>query len=104
MASTSLAMHGVVQVKVQTSAALQERVAPSAVTHRILTPHPYNTGQQTGVADEQLNICEIMRGKFTPTDNNCDCAQAVMGYLEAAAVTTRLECTNVANVNMQMQT
>ena len=62
---------------------VQERLAPSAVTHRILTLHPYNTRQQTGMAGQQLNKCEIMPGKCTPTENNCDCAQAVMEYLKA---------------------
>ena len=50
---------------------LQERLAPSAVTHRISTLHPYNTRQQTGLAGQRLNKCKIMPGKFTPTENNC---------------------------------
>ena len=83
---------------------MQERLAPSAVTHRTSTLHPYNTRQQTGLAGQQLNICEIMPGKFTPTQNNCDCAQAVMEYLKAAAATMQLECAHAANGNMQMQT
>ena len=58
-----------------------------AVTHRISTLHPYNTRQQTGLAGQQLNKYEIMPGKITPTENNCDYAQAVMECLKAAAVT-----------------
>ena len=46
---------------------MQERLAPSAVTHRISTLHPYNTRQQTGLAGQQLNKCEIMPVKFTPS-------------------------------------
>ena len=82
----------------------QERLAPSAVTHRISTLHPYNTRQQTHLAGQQLNICEAMPGKLTPAEDNCDCEQAVMDYLKAAAVTVQLECADAANVNMQMQT
>ena len=44
---------------------LQERLAPCAVTHRITTLHPYNTRQQTGLAGQQLNICEAMPRKCT---------------------------------------
>ena len=61
---------------------MQERLAPSAVTHRISTLHPYNTRQQTGLASQQVNICQIMPGKCTRTENNCDCAQAVMKCLK----------------------
>ena len=56
----------------------QERLALSVVTHRISTLHLYNTRQQTGLTGQQLNMCKIMPGKFTPTENNCDCAQAVI--------------------------
>ena len=59
---------------------MQERLAPSAVTHRILTVHPYNTRQQTGLAGQQLNIHEAMP-ECTPTENNCFCAQAVLELL-----------------------
>ena len=83
---------------------LQERLAPSAVTHRISMLHPYNTRQQTGLAGQQLNISEAMPGKLTPTENNCDCEQAVMDYLKAVAITKQLECADAANVNMLMQT
>ena len=83
---------------------MQERLAPSAVTHKISTLHPYNTRQQTGLAGQQLTKCEIMPGKVTPTENNCECAQAVMEYLKAVAVTMQLACADAANVNMQMQT
>ena len=37
---------------------MQERLAPSAVTHRISTLYPYNTRQQTGLAGQQLNKCK----------------------------------------------
>ena len=83
---------------------MQERLAPSAVTHRISTLHPYNTRQQTGLAGQQLNKCQMMPGKLTPTENNGDCAQAVMEYLKAVAITMQLECADAANVSMQMQT
>ena len=39
---------------------LRERLASSAVTHRISTLHPYNTRQQTGLAGQQLNVCEAV--------------------------------------------
>ena len=59
---------------------------------------------KAGLAGQQLNICEAMPGKLTPTGNNCDCEQAVMEYLKAAAVAMQLECADAAYVNMQMQT
>ena len=61
---------------------MQKRLAPIAVTTRISTLHPYNTRQQTGLACQQLNKCQIMPGKCTP-ENNCDCAQAVMKCLKS---------------------
>ena len=51
-----------------TTATMQERLAPSAVTHRTSTLHPYNTRQQTGLASQQLNKCQIMPAKCTPTE------------------------------------
>ena len=50
---------------------MQDRLAPSAVTHRISTLHPYNTRQQPGLAGQQLNKCQIMPGELTPTEINC---------------------------------
>ena len=61
---------------------MQERLAPSAVTHRISTLHPYNTRQQTGLASQQVNLGQIMPGKCTRTENSCDCVQAVMKGLK----------------------
>ena len=77
---------------------------PSAVTHIMSTLHPYNIRQQTGLARQQLNICEIMLGKFAPKETTCDCAQAVMEYQKTAAITMQLESADAANANMQMQT
>ena len=62
---------------------LQKRLAPSVVTHKTSTLHPYNTRQQTGLASQQLNICEAMPSKCTPTENNRHCAQAVLELLTA---------------------
>ena len=45
-----------------------------------------------------------MPGKVTPTENDCECAQAVMECLKAVAVTMQLACADAADVNMQMQT
>ena len=69
---------------------MQERLASSAVTRR--------SGWST---------TEHMRDyarQFHPTKNNCDCAQAVMKCLKAAAITTQLEGADAANVNIQEQT
>ena len=39
---------------------MQERLASSVLTHLFLTLHPCNTRYQTGLAGQQLNICEAV--------------------------------------------
>ena len=67
-------------------------LAPSAVTHRISTLHPYNTRQQTGLAGQQVTICETVPGKITPTEKIRLCAQAVMGFLTSCCIYKAAGC------------